>query len=70
MHKIMLKIEVQCPKIIAKLYKDMVTPMDHWVNEMCMAIVYVIMSSLQIYDFSNHQIYSIMYHFIIIYYSR
>lgn len=29
----MLKIEVQCPKIIAKLYKDMVTPMEHWVNE-------------------------------------
>ena len=33
MHKIMLKIEAQCPKIIAKLYKDMITPMEHRVNE-------------------------------------
>ena len=33
MHKIMLKIEVQRPKIIAKLYKDMVTLMEHRVNE-------------------------------------
>ena len=65
MHKIMLKIEVQCPKLIAKLYKDMVTPMGQPVNEI---MSYgVIMSSLQMYDPSNHQIHSIMYHFIIIY---
>ena len=33
MHKIMLKIEVQCPKIIAKLYKDMITPMVRMILE-------------------------------------
>ena len=30
----MLKIEVQCHKIVAKLCKDMVTPMEHRINEM------------------------------------
>ena len=33
MHKIMLKIEVQFPKITAKLYKHMVTPTELRVNE-------------------------------------
>ena len=33
MHKIMLKIEVQCPELFAKFYKDMVTPMEQRVNE-------------------------------------
>ena len=52
MHRIMLKIEVQCPKIIAKLYKDIVTPMEHQVA----------MSSLQMYDPTNLQYYVPFHH--------
>ena len=34
MHKTILKIEVQYPKLISKLYEDMVTPMEQQVSEM------------------------------------
>ena len=32
MYGMTLKIEIQCHKIVTKLYKDMATPMEHKAN--------------------------------------